>query len=458
MIPRGAPMAELDRAGTVYPVLRHAGDEDIVAVRGGVFIRRGQFLGDVAALASRLPAHRYVMNLCADRYRFMVGFAAALCRGQESLLPPSAAPGVLEAVAEDYPDLYALTDEAALPFASFPFPDHLETSGAAGGVPEVAGAQQALILFTSGSTGRPAPVPKSWGVLVRSALSAGARLGVAEMGGATVIGTVPHQHSYGLESTVMLGLQHGLIVDAGGLFFPADIRAALAAADQKGILVTTPVHLRALAADSGGMPAAGLILSATAPLPLSLAAEAEACFRAPLIEIYGCTEAGQVATRQTVRDAAWQCLDGVTLVARDGGIWASGDAVEGAALLHDEIEQTGPDIFMLGGRSADLVDVAGKRMSLEYLNHHLLAIEGVSDGVFLKPDTCGDDVARLAALVVAPGLRAEALLGALRARIDAAFLPRPLVFVDALPRNALGKLPRQALLDLLRGEGSDAVG
>jgi acyl-coenzyme A synthetase/AMP-(fatty) acid ligase len=177
-----------------------------------------------------------------------------------------------------------------------------------------------------------------------------------------------------------------------------------------------------------------------------------------LIEIYGCTEAGQVATRQTVRDAAWQCLDGVTLVARDGGIWASGDAVEGAALLHDEIEQTGPDIFMLGGRSADLVDVAGKRMSLEYLNHHLLAIEGVSDGVFLKPDTCGDDVARLAALVVAPGLRAEALLGALRARIDAAFLPRPLVFVDALPRNALGKLPRQALLDLLRGEGSDAVG
>jgi len=321
----------------------------------------------------------------------------------------------------------------------------------------VPGAQPALILFTSGSTGRPAPVPKSWGVLVRSARAAGSRLGVAAMGGATVIGTVPHQHSYGLESMILLAWQHGLIVDAGGLFFPADIRAALAAADQKSILVTTPVHLRALVAEPGGMPPAALILSATAPLPLCLAAAAEACFRAPLVEIYGCTEAGQVATRRTVRDAAWQCLDGVTLTVRDGGAWASGAAVEGTARLHDEIEQTGPDNFLLGGRSADLVDVAGKRTSLEYLNRQLLEIGGVSDGVFLKPESGGEGVARLAAVVVAPGLLAEAIMAALRTRIDAAFLPRPLELVAALPRNALGKLPRDALLRLLRGDGGAEI-
>jgi acyl-coenzyme A synthetase/AMP-(fatty) acid ligase len=33
---------------------------------------------------------------------------------------------------------------------------------------------------------------------------------------------------------------------------------------------------------------------------------------------------------------------------------------------------------------------------------------------------------------------------ALRERIDPVFLPRPLLFVDALPRNAAGKLPNQA--------------
>jgi len=41
------------------------------------------------------------------------------------------------------------------------------------------------------------------------------------------------------------------------------------------------------------------------------------------------------------------------------------------------------------------------------------------------------------------------VLDALRQRIDAAFLPRPLHLVSALPRNATGKLPRRALSQLL---------
>jgi len=42
------------------------------------------------------------------------------------------------------------------------------------------------------------------------------------------------------------------------------------------------------------------------------------------------------------------------------------------------------------------------------------------------------------------------VLSALRERIDAAFLPRPLYLVDALPRNATGKITRDALLELAR--------
>jgi len=38
------------------------------------------------------------------------------------------------------------------------------------------------------------------------------------------------------------------------------------------------------------------------------------------------------------------------------------------------------------------------------------------------------------------------VLRALRDRIDEVFLPRPLYFVAALPRNATGKLPREDLL------------
>ncbi|MEX4005603.1 hypothetical protein AB4Y38_43420, partial [Paraburkholderia sp. EG285A] len=43
------------------------------------------------------------------------------------------------------------------------------------------------------------------------------------------------------------------------------------------------------------LPPAELVLSATAPLSEKLALEAEARLKAPLVEIYGSTETGQIA-------------------------------------------------------------------------------------------------------------------------------------------------------------------
>jgi acyl-coenzyme A synthetase/AMP-(fatty) acid ligase len=464
MIPQAdlAPIHET-LAEIEYPITRHAGGAEIVARTGTRAITRNEFLRDTAALSARLPDQKYIINLCTDRYHFMVGFAAALCRRKITLLPPSDSPGVLAAVAADYPDLFALTDtktpavsrhasECWHPRLSFNISDFRhETNGASTEIPTIPSTRPALILFTSGSTGRPAPVPKSWGVLVHSARAAGARLGLAP--GTTLIGTVPHQHSYGLESTILLALQHGLSVAEGGLLYPADIRATIAKTPRPRVLVTTPVHLQALLAEPEDMPPADLILSATAPLTAELARKAEASFGTKLIEIYGCTEAGQVATRRTARETAWHCFDGVTLTARDGGTWASGAAVEGTALLQDLIEPAGDQKFHLLGRAADLVDVAGKRASLAHLNFQLLSIPGVHDGVFIMPEQDGRRVARLAALAVAPGVRPAEILAALRQKIDPAFLPRPLVLVETLPRNALGKLPRAALLNLLRASG-----
>jgi acyl-coenzyme A synthetase/AMP-(fatty) acid ligase len=102
------------------------------------------------------------------------------------------------------------------------------------------------------------------------------------------------------------------------------------------------------------------------------------------------------------------------------------------------------------GSDADLVNVAGKPASLMDLNHQLLSIPGVVDGVFVLPDQSGKEPQNLAALVVAPGLTKQQLFKALSAVVDASFLPRPLHLIDRLPRTATGKLPREQVLKLLR--------
>ena len=431
--------------GCLYDILNH-GPEEILAIGPHGAIPAARFRRDVAALAALLPEAGFLVNLCTDRYRFMVGFAAALLRGQVSLMPAAATPAVLRDLAAEYSGLYALTDGPPPALPHLAFPASLPEGGDA--LLSIPGGQPAVVLFTSGSTGKPKPVTKSWSVLVHSARAAGERLGAGAMRGGCIIGTVPHQHSYGLESVITLAWQHGLAVSTGAPLFAYDVRAALEAAPAPRLLVTTPVHLRALTADPGEMPALALLLCATAPLSPALATAAEAVFRAPLLEIYGCTEAGQIATRRTTQETDWHCLDAVTLHRDEACWWASGAAVEGIAPVQDEIEPTGDRHFRLGSRAAELVNIAGKRSSLPYLNHQLLSIPGVQDACFLMDEDATQAVPRLKALAVAPGLTAAQILQALRERLDPAFLPRKLILVKALPRNELGKLLRADLLAL----------
>jgi acyl-coenzyme A synthetase/AMP-(fatty) acid ligase len=141
----------------------------------------------------------------------------------------------------------------------------------------------------------------------------------------------------------------------------------------------------------------------------------------------------------------------VTLRIANEQVFAQGGHIEQVTAMCDVIELKGEDEFLLHGRTADLVNVAGKRSSFGYLNAQLNAIPGVVDGAFfLSESSAGSTgVARLGAAVVAPGLSAAQLTEQLRRRIDPVFLPRPLLIVEQLPRNATGKLPQQALQDLV---------
>ncbi len=469
-----------------------------------------QFAREVRGVAALLPEARCALNLCEDRYRFIVALCAAALRGQTTLLPPSRAPAVVAEVLARHGDSYALADvsahagtaEACESPRLWRLPAVLpQGEGDALRIPE---DLLVAIGYTSGSTGRPRPNPKTWmSFRASTAQNLAALDGLLDTAGVTpVVATVPPQHMYGMELSVLLPLLGEVAVHAARPFFPADVARALHDAPAPALLVTTPVHLRALVESAAQLPPLRGIVSATAPLARELAAAAEQRFGCEVRELFGSTETCVIARRRTAhetawtplppelataaeerfgcevrelfgstetcviarrrpaRESAWTPLPGVRLAPQPDGTAVHAAHLPAPVTLADLVELVdngGLDgetdgRFHLRGRNADLLEIAGKRASLGDMTRKLLAIPGVEDGVVFQLDAAGPDgVRRIAALVVAPGLDEQAILAALRTCIDPVFLPRPLKRIPRLPRNETGKLPRQALAALLQG-------
>lgn len=424
----------------------------IVAFQGDRAVPLATFLRHVHGVAAQLPEGPFAVNLCEDRYRFLVALCAAALRGQATLLPTSRAPAAVEEVLAVHPGAWSIGEAE-------PGPRPPGFHGLEACLPEAEGpafvpddAAVAVIGFTSGSTGRPQPNAKTWGsfrVSTRQNLAALLDLWPAAES-PTVVATVPSQHMYGMELSVLLPLLAHAAVHASRPLFPADVARALQEVPGPRLLVTTPVHLRALLGAGIALPPLAGLVSATAPLPQELAAEAEARFGCEVREMFGSTETCIFARRRTAREAAWTPFPGVRLLPRPDGAIVSAPHLAAPVALADLVELEPDGRFHLRGRNADLLEIAGKRASLADLTRRLLAVPGVEDGVVLQLDAeASDGVRRIAALAVAPGLDPTVILAALRQAIDPVFLPRPLRLVAALPRNETGKLPRAELLQML---------
>ena len=447
---------------TRLPLVGHTHPAQIVAWHRGTAITLAHFLSDVNHLVSQLPARQYLFNMCTDRYRFTVGLAAAVLTGKVSLLPSTHTPEMVRQMQVFAPDVFCLHDTShcsiALPQLQFPdlpeWPERHDAPGTDCAAPMIDSEQLIAIVFTSGSTGTPVPHHKYWGPVLQSIESEAERIGFSDFTETcTVVGTVPPQHMYGFESTVLIALQSGHALSGAQPFYPADIVTALEAVPVPRILVSTPVHLRMLLESGLELPEVALVLSATAPLSLQLAHDVEARFNAPLQEIYGSTETGTIATRRPTQTVEWRLFSGVKFNQNENQTTASGGHVIQPIVMNDVIELTHTDCFLLHGRMADMINIAGKRSSLANLNHLLNAIPGVLDGAFYMPDDeSPDHVVRLVACVVAPTLTSQQLLTTLREHLDPVFLPRPLLLVAALPRNSTGKLPREALSTMIHAQ------
>lgn len=440
------------------PLLAFACPERVFAWRQGRSVSVAEFLADVGAVATVLPNLACAVNLCEDRYAFLVAFCAVICRGQTNLLPPSRAEQAVNEALAFRDASYALCDverdgcdhrTVQLPALGRARARHLAD------LPAISADLVAAVGFTSGSTGSPKPNTKSWAHFrVSSANNSDLlrhALGLDQVTIANIVATVPPQHMYGLELSVLLPLTGPFSVHAARPLFPADVAAALAELPPPRLLVTTPVHLRSLLRSAVTLPALGAIVSATAPLSPELAQTAEMRYCAPVIEVFGSTETCVIAHRRCALEREWSLYAGVDLVARPDGTQVHAAHLPAPVTLHDIVEVLPGRQFRLCGRNADLLEIAGKRASMADLGRRLNDLPGVLDAVVFQLDEAdAGGVKRIAALAVAPDRSESELLAELRLAIDPVFLPRPLCLIDRLPRNETGKLPQEALLNALR--------
>ena len=427
---------------------------DVLVWRATGPLNRTQILREAAVIAAQFPAGTHLVNLCEQRESFLLVFAAAVLSGRTQLMPATRGEAALAELSADYPDGFCVTDTdvqrwRAAPHAPGPERDLVPADA----------ERLVLVGFTSGSTGKSKPHAKRWRALDASArlnsAAIRAALEISPDASASIIGTVPAHHMYGIELTVLLPLFSGMSVHAERPLFPADVARVLSQPARPRVLVSTPLHLRALAESGLEFPELDLIVSATAPLDSALTRIIEAQLRAPLLEMFGSTETGVIATRQTAQLEEWRLYDGVTLEPTAESTLVSAQWFERTQQLQDVLELRDLTGFVLRGRNSDLVEVAGKRASLSDITRRLCAVEGVEDAVAFQPGGAASGVAnRVAAVVVSRGVSARDIANQLAAELDAVFIPRPLVLVDRIPRDPVGKVSRAQLLELTRRHAS----
>lgn len=439
-----------NRETALLPLFDSSDPRRPIAWRRGAPVLLAELQQHVAAVAAQLPKQAAAMiNLCDDRYRFLVAYAAALSAGHTVLLPSSRAEQVVADVESSNPGSYRIDDAGV--DAALAQPVVAEVSS------HIPADMTVMVGYTSGSTGQPKRFPKLWrSVTASNARNASAiRAAIVDKSSPVwVLATVPPQHMYGMELSVLLPLHGDMAVHAGRPLFPADIAAALEELPRPRVLVSTPVHLRAIVDSDQQFPPVDVIVSATAPLDQPLAAAATAKLGGELVEMFGSTETCVFASRLTAREDQWRMYEGVRLEPRSDGTLVHAPWFAEPVLLQDIVELLPGNRFVVRGRSSDMIEVAGKRASIADITRRLLAIDGVEEAVVFQPESGpAGTIRRVAALVVAPTLTPREILDQLAAGVDSAFLPRPLVIVDKLPRNELGKLPRENLLRALRTEG-----
>lgn len=353
-------------------------------------------------------------------------------------------------------------------------------------------AQPVLISYTSGSTGRPKGVVLTQGALFYNAVNS---THMHDLGSADrVLTTLPLFHVGGLNILTLPALHMGATVTLHPKFDPG---ATLDAIERERITLTVLVpaqidalaaHPRWHAADLGGLR---MITTGSQIVPPRDYARVHAR-GVPLVSVYGSTETAPIATYVRAADArrkagsagrpALHCecrvadeaggdvaagTSGEILVRGPSvmaGYW--GDPEATAAALRDGWFHTG-DVghfdeegwLYVDGRIKDMIISGGENVYPAEIENVLAECDGIAEvAVVGRPDQrWGEAVVAVVVPRAGSTLTERDVLGALEGRVARYKHPRAVLFVERLPRTALGKVQKADVREIAIGRAGKGV-
>ncbi|MDR2711193.1 MAG: AMP-binding protein [Burkholderiales bacterium] len=427
--------------------LLSAPPEDIVFYRNMAPVTYATFRADIAAARqalARLDVPEFVLY-DSDAYSFFVWLLACWLNGQTALL-----------AADDLP--------ATRAFHSLPWVGSCEGSalndwsGFAAAAKEFSGAappfgRAGMVFFTSGSSGTPSRIYKVPQQLYREAPMLQQLFGDVLPSGTRFVGTVPHQHMFGLPFRLIWPLCLGYPIVSEHFHHPEELGKLQAGPH---VLLSSPAVLKRLAQlETFSSPANFLVaFSAGSPLHDSVAAACASRLGARMVEMYGSSETGSVMYRFAPGNA-WRELPGVTVALDENGClklrspFLDGNPDANDWFQTQDTAHREADGWHLTGRADRVAKIEGRRVALDALETALQALPEVAEARTIPLYGERDEI--VAAVVLSDVGRAHLqafgktrfdrrLRQALSASLERIALPRRWCYVSALPYNTMGKV------------------
>ena len=345
----------------------------------------------------------------------------------------------------------------------------------------------AALIYTSGSTGFPKGVMMTHQSMVFAAGSIAQylRLGPDER----ILGLLPLAFDYGLYQLLMNVLKGGTLVLERSFAFPAQIVKRVeeeAATVFPGVPTVYATLLSMRRTMDFELPSVRRVTNTAAALPATFHAEMARIFPNALVfAMYGLTECKRVSYLEPELlgekpTSVGKAIPGTeTMVLRDDGspvepgetgvlyvrgphvmvgYWRKPEQtaemlVEGplpgermlCAQDHFTMDEDGFLYFV--GRSDDIIKTRGEKVSPIEVENAIFDIDGVKEAavVGVPDEVLGEAIKAFVVLDEGAALTAQEIIAACRTRLENFMVPAEVVFMDALPTTATGKVRRKSL-------------